>query len=726
MNMHNNTSGATPAVTAGLSFCTGWGQYDTRKDTLESYKAITGKDIAKLVKDPSSLPKDQAQWLIPSTYMASDARCHEAQRDRGEFWFLALDVDTNNLTMDAVQKALDAVCRSCCWMIYASRSATEDNKKWRALVPLQQPLSGEDYTDTASAFYDLLEDETKGELIPDRALERCGQLIYLPNRGEFYDWKAVAGNRLFLDDQHPITRRRWKIRADRAKIEAEAKRRREQRKIKAQANPNGNESIIEAFNASNTVADMLDRCGYVMGRNGRDHRSPNSSTGSYAVRNFGEFWFSFSGSDDAANIGQRYSGGRIGDAFDLFVYYDHGGDFKAAVRAYAIETSKDYQSTKDKAENTTMADLGNLLPEGKKVSAHGQGQDKPKPKFELIRSDRLEYCDPEYLIEGLMETETFGLIFGDPACGKSFAALDIACCVATGAPFHGREVKRGSVIYICGEGKNGIKRRLIAWEKHNSISLDEKPLFVSRVAAQFLSPESINDLVEAIDAAAAEAGEVALIIIDTLNRNMGAGDESSTKDMTMFVSAVDLVKDRYQATALVVHHTGHGNKERARGSMSLLGALDAEYRVEKASDTIITVTNTKMKDAASPPPIAFDMVQVEVGRDRMGQAVTSAVLRETDAPAKAPARLRGQALIAVQALGDALAAHGQIKTGGDFPSNRQCVTLDQWRDACDRHGLTDGESTSAARQAFGRAWKSLQEKGVIRVLDGHAWRCSDA
>jgi len=353
-------------------------------------------------------------------------------------------------------------------------------------------------------------------------------------------------------------------------------------------------------------------------------------------------------------------------------------------------------------------------------------QDKPKAKFELIRADHLEYCDPEYLIEGLMETETFGLLFGDPGCGKSFAALDIACCIATGKPFHGREVKSGSVIYICGEGKNGIKRRLIAWEKHNAVSLNGKPVFVSRVAAQFLSPESIEDLEAAIDAAAAEAGEVALIIIDTLNRNMGAGDESSTKDMTAFVSAVDRVKDRYQASALVVHHTGHGNKERARGSMSLLGALDAEYRVEKASETVITVTNTKMKDAAPPPPIAFDLVQVEVGRDRMGEAVTSAVLSETEAPAKAPARLKGQALIAMQAFGDALAAHGQIKTGGDFPTNRQCVTLDQWRDACDRHGLTDGESTSAARQAFGRAWKSLQEKGVIRVLDGHAWRCSDA
>lgn len=370
--------------------------------------------------------------------------------------------------------------------------------------------------------------------------------------------------------------------------------------------------------------------------------------------------------------------------------------------------------------------------ERERQEGHGGGPEtaprgKPRAKFELIRADNLRFTEINYLVDRLIEAESLAMLFGDPGCGKSFVALDLAACIATGRPFHGREVRQGAVVYICGEGKNGIKRRLMAWEKHNGVSLSEHPLFVSSVAAQFLSPESVNDVLESIDAAAEAAGDaVALIIVDTLNRNMGAGDENSAKDMTGFVSAVDGVKGRYGAAAMVVHHTGHANKERARGSMSLLGALDAEYRVEKVGKATITLTNTKMKDAAQPDPIAFELVQVEVARSGRGEPITSGALTETDAPEKAPRRLRGKALIAMQAFGDALAAHGVTKTGQDFPSNRQCVSLEHWREHCDRHGLTDGESASAARQAFGRQWKSLQEQGLIRVLDKFAWRCGEA
>jgi len=51
---------------------------------------------------------------------------------------------------------------------------------------------------------------------------------------------------------------------------------------------------------------------------------------------------------------------------------------------------------------------------------------------------------------------------------------------------------------------------------------------------------------------------------------------------------------------MLVHHTGHSEKQRARGSIALKGALDTEYRLDKVGDEI-TLTNTKMKDAEPPP-----------------------------------------------------------------------------------------------------------------------------
>lgn len=241
-------------------------------------------------------------------------------------------------------------------------------------------------------------------------------------------------------------------------------------------------------------------------------------------------------------------------------------------------------------------------------SATGSPLPSTDRDFTLIRADQLEFRQPDYLIDGLLEAETLGLIFGDPGSGKSFSALDIAASIATGQPFHGRTVKRGAVIYICGEGKNGIKRRLTAWERHRGAGLAGAPLYTSRVAAQSLNAESVKAVVAAINAAAQEGGDVNLIVIDTLNRNMGPGDEGSTSDMTAFVGAVDEVKDRYAATALIVHHTGHVNKERARGSMALLGALDTEYRIAKV-DNLVSIQCTKMKDGVPPPPLAFYLVE---------------------------------------------------------------------------------------------------------------------
>lgn len=79
---------------------------------------------------------------------------------------------------------------------------------------------------------------------------------------------------------------------------------------------------------------------------------------------------------------------------------------------------------------------------------------------------------------------------------------------------------------------------------------------------------------------------------------------------------------------------------------------------------------------------AYTLKSVFIGSDEDGDAVTSAVV-EVVGPVKRVTRLKGQALIAMQAFGDALADHGETNTGEAFPSNRQS-------------------------QAFGRTLKGLQ------------------
>ena len=115
----------------------------------------------------------------------------------------------------------------------------------------------------------------------------------------------------------------------------EARAARDKRKAKVQP---GVLSPLDAYNSAHTVAELLERYGYTQNGPSVDWRSPFQSSGSYATRDFGDYWISLSESDDAQGIGTKtVNGHRYGDAFALFVHFEHGGNFKRALTAYRTD-----------------------------------------------------------------------------------------------------------------------------------------------------------------------------------------------------------------------------------------------------------------------------------------------------------------------------------------------------------------------------------------------------
>ena len=308
--------------------CTGFGQYDTNGKTGATYTGVTEADIMAMVLNPPSVHKDDAQWFIPSDYLAHDAREHEAQRQHGHFWAIPLDLDDNSPPLAVVGNALRRVMGNTAHVIFSSRSAKPANLKWRALCWLETPIAGADYADTVEAFNDLI----AGQLVPDRALQRTGQLVFLPNRGEHYEWDVQVGPRTSFAPNHPVIVRREQTRRSRADAQAKAAA---WKARKAALTPSDATNVVDAFNAAHVVADLLERYGYQHARSGDNWKSPMQSGGSYATRDYGDHWISLSGSDGAAGIGtDTKTGQRFGDAFDLFVHFEHAGDFNVAVRTY--------------------------------------------------------------------------------------------------------------------------------------------------------------------------------------------------------------------------------------------------------------------------------------------------------------------------------------------------------------------------------------------------------
>jgi RecA/RadA recombinase len=259
---------------------------------------------------------------------------------------------------------------------------------------------------------------------------------------------------------------------------------------------------------------------------------------------------------------------------------------------------------------------------------YGYGQ------FKLYHAGSLDVEPPEWLVRGIVETGCTAEIFGDPGTYKSFVALDMAACIATGTPFFGHEVRRGPVVYVAGEGQRGIRRRLRAWEIVSGETLENAPLYVSGGPTALTDAKMVQDTIDAIDEACGE-GPPALLVVDTLARNIG-GDEQSTVDTGLMFRHSDEMRERWGCAVLYVHHSGHGAKDRGRGSSNIRASMDIELQATKDADDVMRLTSTKTKDATPMQPMAFTLHQVDLGiMDEYGAPVTSAVLRSTEyVPAK--------------------------------------------------------------------------------------------
>src|SRR6185437_9677485 len=162
-----------------------------------------------------------------------------------------------------------------------------------------------------------------------------------------------------------------------------------------------------------------------------------------------------------------------------------------------------------------------------------------RPRFTPVAIDNVTISgEPPWLIEGLLPARGLAFIVGPPKSGKSFLTSDMLCAVARGAMYAGRETLQGPVVYLTGEGVNGFRRRLVAMRQHLGIEGQGVPFFmVDNVPDLGSETTDLPQLLAELDAFIAQAcpeGPRA-IVLDTLARCMGQGDESSARDMGRFL-----------------------------------------------------------------------------------------------------------------------------------------------------------------------------------------------
>ena len=115
-----------------------------------------------------------------------------------------------------------------------------------------------------------------------------------------------------------------------------------------------------------------------------------------------------------------------------------------------------------------------------------------------------------------------------------------------------------------------------------------------------------------------------MIVLDTVNRCFGDGDENSTQDMTKFVAGCDLLMEETNAGIVCVHHSGKDVSKGARGSSVLRNAMDYEYSIARNANTWLHTEMHQAKEFEEPNAQDFALRKVDIGvKNEDGEAKTS-------------------------------------------------------------------------------------------------------
>lgn len=331
----------------------------------------------------------------------------------------------------------------------------------------------------------------------------------------------------------------------------------------------------------------------------------------------------------------------------------------------------------------------------------------------------LQDVDVQWLIEDLIPQRGMAALYGKPGAYKSFVSLYISAMVAEGRDCFFRKANPGRVVYVMGEGGHGAARRARALESLHGFN---KPNVTFLRSALDLRG-SMNDAASLIEAVKATGECPALIVIDTLARNFGGGNENSSEDMGAFIKTVGYLQEEMNCAALVVHHSGKDEAKGMRGHSSLFGAVDTELEVVKISEEddprrIGEITVTKQKDGEDGFSINYEMMLIELESGR-----SSLALEPIEGDFKRNMELKPTARQYLEYISAFFVEPGSHQLFPPMPGMPAMKTakLDAVRQWCrNKEGIEKGQE-AAQRQRWARSTKDLKDAGKIGIWEDKLW-----
>lgn len=344
-----------------------------------------------------------------------------------------------------------------------------------------------------------------------------------------------------------------------------------------------------------------------------------------------------------------------------------------------------------------------------------------RSRFDLTWFDEIEEGKPkETILKKWLGVGEFTTISGLPGTGKSVIVTDIACHIAAGKEWHGMKVKQGLVVYVAAERKKLTERRMMAFRKHHGVK--DVPLLVVGGMLDFTRDEKDAEAIIGVirEAETITGHKCVWVIIDTLTRVFGGGDQNASKDMVKFVRSCDLILSETGAHVTAIHHSAWSG-ERGKGAIDLDGAVDASFMVKKDGEKHRLVCDGT-NDGEDGDVLAFTMRSVELGVNEDGEPTTAPVVVPSADVKMTSGTLKGYRGDVLDALVKAIEKNGIEPDGDAFPDGVKVVDEQAWRTEFYASRDTDNVAgAETARKQFQRAPKQLVGSGHVNNIGLWYW-----
>lgn len=230
---------------------------------------------------------------------------------------------------------------------------------------------------------------------------------------------------------------------------------------------------------------------------------------------------------------------------------------------------------------------------------------------------------PKWLIDGIWQSGTYGMIAGEPKTYKSVQATDLALSVASGRPYLGHfpVTLTGAVLYIQEENNpQTVQDRIfkIAYAKGLLTSTgdgwalaDDLPMYFSNNYGINLTDVASRELIEET----IKKIKPVLIILDPLYMMLGQVDENSAKEVGDVLRWLTYLRNEYGVALLLCHHYNKGGLntrggQRVRGSSAFHAWVESALYV-KSTPELYTVKLER--EFRAYPAVGEITLKVEMG-----------------------------------------------------------------------------------------------------------------